>query len=131
MHTHLNAIGLVAADLAATLTFYRQLGLDFHADGGEHHECELAVGIRLMLDSADVIRSLHPGWTPGTGGPGVAFAFQADTPAAVDRLYADLTAAGHRGVRAPWDAEWGQRYASLLDPDGNGVDLYAPLDPAG
>ncbi len=26
-----------------------------------------------------------------------------------------------------WDAFWGQRYAILHDPDGNGVDLFAPL----
>ena len=40
-------------------------------------------------------------------------------------------AAGHRGHLEPFDAFWGQRYATVLDPDGNGVDLYAPLDPAG
>lgn len=27
----------------------------------------------------------------------------------------------------PFDAPWGQRYATVLDPDGNGVDLFAPL----
>jgi hypothetical protein len=27
----------------------------------------------------------------------------------------------------PWDAFWGQRYAVVHDPDGNGVDLLAPL----
>ena len=30
-------------------------------------------------------------------------------------------------VREPWDAAWGQRYATVQDPDGYGVDLYAPL----
>jgi uncharacterized glyoxalase superfamily protein PhnB len=44
----------------------------------------------------------------------------------VDALYAELTAAGHHGELAPFDAPWGQRYASVNDPDGNGVDLYAP-----
>jgi uncharacterized glyoxalase superfamily protein PhnB len=38
-----------------------------------------------------------------------------------------LTAAGHHGKTAPWDAFWGQRYATVLDPDGNQVDLFAPL----
>jgi uncharacterized glyoxalase superfamily protein PhnB len=28
---------------------------------------------------------------------------------------------------APWDAFWGQRYATVLDPDGNSVDLFAAL----
>ncbi|CAM5247607.1 hypothetical protein SCALM49S_03160 [Streptomyces californicus] len=27
----------------------------------------------------------------------------------------------------PWDATWGQRYAVVLDPDGCGVSLFAPL----
>ena len=36
-----------------------------------------------------------------------------------------MVAAGHEGHREPWDAVWGQRYASLRDPDGTGVDLYA------
>ena len=38
-----------------------------------------------------------------------------------------LVAAGHRSHRAPWDAFWGQRYATVLDPDGNAVDLFAAL----
>ena len=27
----------------------------------------------------------------------------------------------------PMDAFWGQRYATVLDPDGNSVDLFAEL----
>lgn len=27
---------------------------------------------------------------------------------------------------SPWNADWGQRYAVVLDPDGNGIDLFAP-----
>ena len=39
-----DAIGLVAADLSATLAFYRLLGLDIPraADGAPHVEVELA-----------------------------------------------------------------------------------------
>jgi uncharacterized glyoxalase superfamily protein PhnB len=37
-----------------------------------------------------------------------------------------LAALGH-GRKEPWDAFWGQRYAVVADPDGNHVDLYAPL----
>jgi len=38
-----------------------------------------------------------------------------------------MTAAGFQGHVEPWDAFWGQRYATLRDPDGNGVDLFAAL----
>jgi uncharacterized glyoxalase superfamily protein PhnB len=45
----------------------------------------------------------------------------------VDAAYQRLTAAGYAGRKEPWDAFWGQRYATVLDPDGNSVDLFAPL----
>lgn len=35
--------------------------------------------------------------------------------------------AGFHSHVAPFDAPWGQRYATVLDPDGNHVDLFAPL----
>ena len=31
------------------------------------------------------------------------------------------------GKKAPWDAFWGQRYACVLDPDGNQIDLFAQI----
>ena len=31
------------------------------------------------------------------------------------------------GTVAPVDAVRGQRYATVLEPDGNAVDLFAPL----
>ena len=57
----------------------------------------------------------------------MGLAFALPDAAAVDAAYAQLTGAGHRGELAPFDAFWGQRYATVLDPDGTGVDLFAPL----
>lgn len=54
-------------------------------------------------------------------------AFHCGDSAGVDATYARVTAAGYPGARAPWDAFWGQRYAQVCDPDGNLVDLFAPL----
>jgi uncharacterized glyoxalase superfamily protein PhnB len=45
----------------------------------------------------------------------------------VDAKYAELIEAGYRGIAEPSDAFWGMRYATVADPDGNGVDLYATL----
>jgi uncharacterized glyoxalase superfamily protein PhnB len=56
----------------------------------------------------------------------VALAFLCPSPADVDAKYAELAALGH-GNKEPWDAFWGQRYASVKDPDGNQIDLFAPL----
>ena len=41
--------------------------------------------------------------------------------------YDQLTAAGHHGELAPFDAFWGMRYATVHDPDGTGIDLFAQL----
>ena len=57
----------------------------------------------------------------------MSLAFQAGSPAEVDEAYAALIAAGAEGHLEPWDAFWGMRYAMVHDPDGNGVDLFAPL----
>jgi uncharacterized glyoxalase superfamily protein PhnB len=57
----------------------------------------------------------------------VALAFDCGDPTGVDETFALLVDAGHDGHLAPWDAFWGQRYAVVHDPDGNAVDLFAPL----
>jgi uncharacterized glyoxalase superfamily protein PhnB len=43
------------------------------------------------------------------------------------RTFTAMVSAGFDGHKEPWDAFWGQRYATLRDPDGNGVDLFAQL----
>ena len=45
----------------------------------------------------------------------------------IDETYARLVEAGFTGKTEPYDAFWGQRYATTTDPDGNPVDLFAPL----
>jgi catechol 2,3-dioxygenase-like lactoylglutathione lyase family enzyme len=121
-------VGLVASDMAATLAFYRHLGLDIpaSADTEPHVEVALPGGLKLAFDTEDTITSFHPDWTAPTGGGRVGLAFAAPDPAGVDALHAELVAAGYRSELAPFDAFWGQRYATVLDPDGTGVDIFAP-----
>lgn len=122
-------LGLVVSDLAASLAFYRRLGLDFPSGAEEqpHVEAELPGGLTLALDTEDTVRSFHPAWQPPPGGGRVGLAFRCGSPAEVDAVYEDLVGAGYHGELKPWDAFWGQRYATVHDPDGNGVDLFAPL----
>ena len=124
----LDVVGIVVADMARSLAFYRLLGLEVPADADEepHVEVPLPGGMRLTFDTDATIASFHPGWKAGTGGR-VALAFALPDAAAVDAAYAQLTNAGHHGELAPFDAFWGQRYATVHDPDGTGVDLFAPL----
>ena len=122
----LNAIGIVAADTARSIAFYRLLGVDFPDEGEGHIEATLPNGVRLMLDSEDVIRSFRPDWTREIGNQ-LSLAFECSSPAEVDELYARVAAAGFQAEKEPWDAFWGQRYAQLRDPDGVPVDLFAAL----
>ena len=122
----LNAIGIVAADTMRSIAFYRLLGVDFPEDGEGHIEATLPNGVRLMLDSEDVIRSFRPDWTRENGNQ-LELAFECTRPAEVGEFYARVEAAGFEAEKEPWDAFWGQRYAQLRDPDGVGVSLFAPL----
>jgi uncharacterized glyoxalase superfamily protein PhnB len=122
----LNAIGVVASDLARSVRFYRLLGLDFPEDPEGHIEATLPSGVRFMLDAEQVVRSFRPDWKRESGNQ-IALAFECGSPAEVDELYARIVDAGFQGEKLPWDALWGQRYAQLLDPDGVPVDLFAPL----
>lgn len=127
----LDAIGIVTADMPASLAFYRLLGLDVPAgaESAPHVEVTLPGGMRVLWDTEEVMRSFDPAWTrPAGGGERVGLAFRCAGPAQVDAVYEALTGAGHRGHLKPWDAVWGQRYAVVLDPDGTGVSLYADVD---
>lgn len=124
-----DAIGVISTDMSKTLAFYRLLGLEF-PDGAEsegHVEAELAGGFRLMFDSVEVIQSFSD-YEPATGGHRVGFAFRCGSPADVDSTFAMITDAGYEAKVQPFDAPWGQRYATVLDPDHNPVDLYAALE---
>lgn len=125
----LDAIGIVSADLNKSITFYRLLGLNFPDlnEGENHVEATTPGGIRVMLDSESLIKKLKPNWTQPVG-QRTTLAFLCETPAKVDELYENIVKAGFRGEKEPWDAFWGQRYASVLDPDGNSVDIFAQLD---
>jgi catechol 2,3-dioxygenase-like lactoylglutathione lyase family enzyme len=128
MAPRFDVIGVVVADMATALAFYRRLGLDIpaDADSAPHVEVELPGGLRLAWDTQETIRSFDASWTAPTGGHRVGLAFACDDPADVDATYRALVESGSAGHLEPWDAFWGQRYAIVLDPDGNHVELFAP-----
>jgi catechol 2,3-dioxygenase-like lactoylglutathione lyase family enzyme len=129
MTARLDLIGLVVDDMARSLAFYRRLGFAVppEADGEPHVEVSLPGGLRIAWDTVETVRSFDPGWTRPAGGHRVALAFACEGAAAVDAMYGELVAAGYEGHKEPWDAFWGQRYAIVVDPDGNSVDLFASL----
>jgi len=123
----LDLIGLVVKNMAASLRFYRLLGLEIPstADADDHVEVTVG-GMGIAWDELEMIKSFSPGWVEPVGHR-MGLAFLCDSPAEVDALYERVLQAGHKSHKAPWDAFWGQRYAQVLDPDGNVIDLFAQL----
>jgi len=126
----LDAVGVVVADMAATLQFYRMVGLEIpdSQDKDAHVEVELRGGMRLMFDTEELLTSINPDWSAGDGPGRISLAFLCDGPDDVDHAHHQVVDAGYASVKAPFDAFWGQRYATVLDPDGNSVDLFAPAE---
>lgn len=128
MAIQLDAIGIVVNDMREALKFYGLLGVpvpEFDADE-DHLEATLPSGLRIMFDHIDLVKQINPSYIDPTGHR-MGLAFLCSTPAEVDEVFLRVKGAGFEGKSEPWDAFWGQRYAQVVDPDGNVVDLFAPL----
>src|SRR3977135_2781449 len=123
MPAQVDALGIVVDDMPRALAFYRELGIDVppEADEQPHAQTALSGGLQLMFDTVAETRPFaRDGHAPPNGLHRMELAFQLDTPAEVDDLYGRLTSLGYHGHKQPWDAFWGQRYAIVHDPAGNG-----------
>ncbi|MBU2992668.1 VOC family protein [Octadecabacter sp. 1_MG-2023] len=124
----LDAVAVSSKDMAKTVAFYELLGFEFPKWGAEDQHVEPITkpgDVRLMIDTAALMEQLtgHAPVPPNHS----SFAMLCDTPAEVDAAAAALKAAGHTLTVEPWDAFWGQRYATVKDPDGYQIDLFAEL----
>ena len=131
MDIHLTSVvfQVFARDLERSIDFYRLLGLAVPDSEIPHVAVELPGGNSLSLDTEKTIASMHPGWAPPSSPDSrLALALGVGSAAEVDALFEKVTAAGHAGPLPPYDAPWGMRYATVADPDGNWVDLFALLD---
>ena len=79
-----------------------------------------------MADSVELIKKLYPDWVEPTG-KAVVLCFKQGSAEGVDSIYREIMEAGFSSIKEPWDAFWGQRYASVQDPDGNQIDIFADL----
>ncbi len=121
-------VGIAVRDMAAALKFYRLLGLDIPAsmDTEGHVEYVTAGGFRIAWDILDIIKGIQLDWVEPVGHR-IGMAFKCADAAEVNTLHASVTQSGYQSYKEPWDAFWGQRYAVVIDPDGNLVDLFANL----
>ena len=119
-------IGIMVTDMARAVAFYRLLGLSFGEDAetSPHVETTLRGGLRLALDLQSMVEGFLPDAAP-TGEGRMTLAFRLPSAAAVDDAWKRITEAGHGSVLEPFDAPWGQRYATVRDPDGTPLDLFA------
>jgi catechol 2,3-dioxygenase-like lactoylglutathione lyase family enzyme len=121
-------VGYVVRDMAATLRFYRLLGLAIPEGVESENYVEVITpnGYRLSWNTEEMIKGIYPDWVKPVGAR-LSVAFKCASPAEVDAVYQRLVDNGYASHREPWDAFWGQRYATTEDPDGNPVDLFCPL----
>ena len=127
-----DAVGIVVTDMARSLEFYRLFGLDFPEDAEDesHVEARLPSGMRIMLDTVALMQSIDADFQMPDSRAAMTLAFLCSSPAAVDMLHATVVEAGFDSHLEPFDAFWGQRYATVLDPDGTHLDLFATLEAA-
>lgn len=128
MAVKFDLLGIVVKSIPESVAFYRLLGMEIAEPplGEDHFETVFPNGLRFAWDAAEMVKSFMPHWVDPVGHR-MGMAFLCDSPAQVDEVFNRIVDAGYAAVAQPWDAFWGQRYAQVSDPDGNVVDLFAPL----
>ena len=132
----LGQLNLVSADPAASIAFYRRLGVDiaeaaiWRTASGTHHVNARSGEVDFELDSTSFAQVWNEGWRSRGDLPGrVVLGFRVVSREAVGEVYAEMTAAGYVGLQPPHDAFWGARFAIVEDPDGIAVGLMSPISP--
>jgi uncharacterized glyoxalase superfamily protein PhnB len=125
-----NQVNVVVADMAATIAFYKLLGLPIDAQPDAMHvPLRFPNGLLVEFDTVAFAKQWNTGFRGTTGGSTV-LGFGVPSRDAVDAIYRTIVEAGYRGMQPPYDAFWGARYAIVEDPDGNGVGLMSPIEDA-
>lgn len=107
---------LATRDMARAVRFYRALGFEL-AYGGEHATfTSFAVGQGHLNLTAEAPDRQWSWW-------GRVILYVED----VDALYARARTQGFEPEAAPRDAEWGERYFHIADPDGHELSFARPL----
>jgi catechol 2,3-dioxygenase-like lactoylglutathione lyase family enzyme len=112
----ISAVTLATHDMARAVRFYRTLGLEIVHGGDKATFTSLRAGPNYLNLVAQPAERNWSWW-------GRVIFYHSD----VDALYARVLAAGYRPDAAPRDAEWGERFFHLTDPDGHELSFAWPL----
>lgn len=129
MRSRIALITILTDDVPRLAAFYRDtLGFAVQQDLGQYVEFESS-GVRFALCARSILQAASgdASYTEARRGHAFELAFPCDSPAEVDRAYADIVARGATPIHAPADMPWGQRTALFADPDGNIHELFADL----
>jgi predicted lactoylglutathione lyase len=124
----IDAIAITSSNLKEAAKFYELLGFKFNDFGEDEKHIEPVTKndeVRLMIDSKDLIEELN-GNKPSSPNHST-FAILCDSSDEVNQLVSKIKSNGYEIVKEPFDAFWGQRYATIKDPDGYMIDLFASL----
>jgi catechol 2,3-dioxygenase-like lactoylglutathione lyase family enzyme len=130
MAISLHTVGITVKDLGKSLSFYRTLGLAIpeDQDNEQHVEFTSEAGYSIGFIPETTMLHTNPNWQAPKGNNRISLQFACKTPAEVDEAYKKLMDAGHQSFKEPWDAFWGQRFAQVIDPDGNNIGFFAHLN---
>lgn len=113
----INAITLATHDMTRAVRFYRLLGFTMRYGGAGTSFTSYTVGsghLNLVLAGPEA----RWGWW------GRTIFYVSD----VDALYERAVRAGLTPSSTPRDAEWGERFFHISDPDGHELSFARPLD---
>src|SRR5262249_39286511 len=112
----ISAITLATHDMARAVRFYRMLGFEVIYGGDDAAFTSFRAGTSYLNLIAQPAERTWSWW-------GRVIFYYSD----VDALHASVGAAGYRPGTPPRDAEWGERFFHLTDPDGHELSFAKPL----
>ena len=113
----ISAVTLGTHEMPRAVRFYRALGFEI-LHGGEGSSF---TSFRAGTSYLNLIAEPERRWSWW----GRVIFYVAD----VDALYERALAAGYQPATVPRDAEWGERFFHLVDPDGHELSFARPLLP--
>ena len=111
---HISGVTLAVRDMAESVAFYRKLGFDVSYGGPDAPFTTMRAGQSVV--------NLRQEPTSGGG----AWDRVILRVRGVDALHRDLVGKG-LGPTAPRDAEWGERYFEIPDPQGVVISCAEPI----